>query len=182
MDTIDQAAPFAIEALVFIGDNDVFFAPLGPALAAKFSNGVTVRSTTAGHHLPYQNDATFPRTLTFIEGSPMDAPTTATPTDAPPTATPTNTPTTGSPMNAPPTATPTDAPTRADTPKPTEARTPSPTRTENETPSPKPGAEMPVPPQAEISPSPTPLDSDAAPRRASVAAVVAATAVCLGLY
>ena len=67
MDRINGAAPFPTPALVFIGDNDFAFAPLGPALAAVFADPVVVRSSVAGHELPTASDPAFREVLAFFE-------------------------------------------------------------------------------------------------------------------
>ena len=67
MGRINAAAPFPTRALVFIGDNDVDFAPLAPALAAVFADPVVVRSSVAGHELPTASDPAFGEVLAFFE-------------------------------------------------------------------------------------------------------------------
>ena len=57
MDTVNEAAPFSTPAMVFSGENDDGFKDMAPALAQKFTGSTEVHSQTAGHHLPYQNDA-----------------------------------------------------------------------------------------------------------------------------
>ena len=68
METINAAAPFETAALIFSGAYDSGFAPLAPALAQVFSNGLELQGPSTGHELPRQNDATFQQTLTFIRG------------------------------------------------------------------------------------------------------------------
>lgn len=63
--TIDDAAPFTTPTLVFSGEHDVF-ADLAPGLAQRFQSPVIVHSPTAGHHLPYANDATFQQVIDFL--------------------------------------------------------------------------------------------------------------------
>ena len=67
MDTVNEAAPFSTPAMVFSGENDDGFKDLAPALAQKFSTCTELHSPTAGHHLPYQNDAKYNQILAFIE-------------------------------------------------------------------------------------------------------------------
>ena len=67
MGRINAAAPLPTPALVFIGDNDVAFAPLAPALAAVFADPVVVRSSVAGHELPTASDPAFGEVLAFFE-------------------------------------------------------------------------------------------------------------------
>ena len=66
IDTIDEAAPFSIPAMVFSGENDDGFKDLAPALAAKFFQCLEVHSQTAGHNPPYQSDSTYNQILNFI--------------------------------------------------------------------------------------------------------------------
>jgi len=66
IDTIDEAAPFSIPAMVFSGENDDGFKDMAPALAAKFSQCLEVHSQTAGHNPPYQSDSTYSQILNFI--------------------------------------------------------------------------------------------------------------------
>ncbi|MAF93369.1 hypothetical protein CMO85_01740 [Candidatus Woesearchaeota archaeon] len=67
MDTVNEAAPFSTPAMVFSGENDDGFKDMAPALAQKFTGSTEVHSQTAGHHLPYQNDAKYNQILAFIE-------------------------------------------------------------------------------------------------------------------
>jgi predicted esterase len=71
--SIDRAAPFKTNTLVFSGAKDVF-ASLSPSLAARFQSTVQIQSRTAGHHLPYSDDATFSQVVSFFQSK---APTTA---------------------------------------------------------------------------------------------------------
>lgn len=66
MKAIDDAAEFAIPAMVFSGVHDTWFGPLAPAQAEKFSNAVEIISQLAGHELPTSNDPTFQQTVNFI--------------------------------------------------------------------------------------------------------------------
>jgi predicted esterase len=77
---IDSQSPFgAIPALVFIGERDNIIVPsMSEALAAKLSNPSIVRSSSAGHHLPFPSDPTFDQVITFLSNptapSPVYAP------------------------------------------------------------------------------------------------------------
>ena len=66
MAAINNAAPFEIEAMVFEGENDLWFGPMAPEQASKFSNVEYIVSQRAGHELPVANDPTFQRTVNFI--------------------------------------------------------------------------------------------------------------------
>ena len=66
IDTINEAAPFSIPAMVFSGENDDGFKDMAPALAGKFSQCLEVHSQTAGHNPPYQSDSTYNQILNFI--------------------------------------------------------------------------------------------------------------------
>lgn len=63
--TIDAAAPFAIDTLIFSGEHDAF-ADLAPALAERFQSPTEVHSPTAGHHLPYESDPAFAQVVNFL--------------------------------------------------------------------------------------------------------------------
>ena len=65
METVNEAAPFAVPAMIFSGASDVF-ASLAPALAEKFSDRLEEESPTAGHYLPFASDATYDLILSFI--------------------------------------------------------------------------------------------------------------------
>ena len=67
IETIEKVQPFPIPTMVFSGENDIGFRDLAPALSAIFSSSVEQKSSTAGHHLPFQNDATFEAIVMFIE-------------------------------------------------------------------------------------------------------------------
>lgn len=69
--TIDHAAPFSTDTLVFSGANDVF-ASASPGLAARFQSPVEIQSRTAGHHLPYASDGTFSRIVSFFQAEVAD--------------------------------------------------------------------------------------------------------------
>ena len=64
--SIDAITPIDTPAMVFSGENDVFFAPLAPEQASKFKNPIQVHSSVAGHDLPYSTDSTFDEIVEFI--------------------------------------------------------------------------------------------------------------------
>ena len=66
MSTVDAHTPYLDEAMVFSGENDIFFGPMAPDQAARFKNVLEVHSMDAGHELPYANDPTFQTTVDFI--------------------------------------------------------------------------------------------------------------------
>ena len=66
MSTVDAHTPYLDVAMVFSGENDIFFGPMAPAQAARFANVLEVHSMDAGHELPYANDPTFQTTVDFI--------------------------------------------------------------------------------------------------------------------
>lgn len=66
LETIDAAAPFTIDTLVFSAGRDPF-ADLAPGLAQRFDSPTEVHSPTAGHHLPYASDATFRQVVDFLK-------------------------------------------------------------------------------------------------------------------
>jgi len=66
METINSNTPFNTASLVFSGENDFGFKEMADDLASKFSNCQNIKSTVAGHHLPYNNDNTFNQIVDFI--------------------------------------------------------------------------------------------------------------------
>ena len=64
--SIDAIAPIETPAMVFSGENDVFFAPLASEQASKFLNPVQIHSSVAGHVPPYSTDSTFDDIVDFI--------------------------------------------------------------------------------------------------------------------
>jgi len=83
MDRIDDASPFAIRSLFFMGLKDnVIPNVMTATAAARFSDSTTLASPTAGHHPPHTTDPTFDDVVAFIsEGLPAAPP-------APPSALP----------------------------------------------------------------------------------------------
>ena len=66
MSSVNASAPFDIPAVVFSGEYDYAFKDMAPDLYDKFSNGIYVRSSSAGHHLPYSSDSTYNQILNYI--------------------------------------------------------------------------------------------------------------------
>ncbi len=66
MSTINFVAPFEITSLIFSGENDYGFKDLAEGLADLFNNSINVRSSMAGHHLPFESDPAFQELLNFI--------------------------------------------------------------------------------------------------------------------
>ena len=66
MDTINSFAPFQITSVTFSGENDFGFKDLAQGLADTFNNSLNIRSSIAGHHLPFENDPAFDLILNFI--------------------------------------------------------------------------------------------------------------------
>ena len=66
VDSINANAPFQIPAMVFSGEFDTGFKDMAQSLADVFENETSIRSSTAGHHLPFENDPTFTQILNFI--------------------------------------------------------------------------------------------------------------------
>ena len=64
--TIDEIAPINTPAMIFSGENDIWFAPLAPEQASKFVNPVQIHSSVAGHELPSLTDSTFEDIIEFI--------------------------------------------------------------------------------------------------------------------
>ncbi|MDB4841486.1 hypothetical protein OAH73_02755 [Planktomarina sp.] len=67
MSTINSVAPFEITSLIFSGENDYGFKDLAKGLADSFNNSLNVRSSVAGHHLPFESDPAFQELLDFIK-------------------------------------------------------------------------------------------------------------------
>jgi len=66
MNTINSVAPFEIKSLIFSGVNDFGFKDLAQGLADAFNNSLNIRSSVAGHHLPFESDPAFDLILDFI--------------------------------------------------------------------------------------------------------------------
>jgi len=66
MSSVNASAPFDIPAVVFSGEYDYAFKDMASDLYDKFSNGIYVRSSSAGHHLPYSSDSTYNQILNYI--------------------------------------------------------------------------------------------------------------------
>ena len=66
MNTINSVAPFEITSLIFSGENDYGFKDLAQGLADTFNNSLYIRSSVAGHHLPFESDPAFDLVLDFI--------------------------------------------------------------------------------------------------------------------
>ena len=64
-DTINEAAPLDVDALVFGGDNDVFMFGL-EELAGVYEEPTILISSTADHHLPFSDDETYGDVLAFF--------------------------------------------------------------------------------------------------------------------
>ena len=64
--TINSAAPFQIPSVIFSGEYDYYFKDLAQGLSDTFSNSLDIRSSAAGHHLPFESDPTFTKILNFI--------------------------------------------------------------------------------------------------------------------
>ena len=64
--TINSAAPFQIPSVIFSGEYDYYFKDLAQGLSDIFSNSLDLRSSAAGHHLPFESDPTFTKILNFI--------------------------------------------------------------------------------------------------------------------
>lgn len=72
MSLIDAAAPFQENSLIFIGQNDYYFRDIGYAVKSKFANYTEIVSEVAGHHLPYDSDATFSTVVDFLSATTND--------------------------------------------------------------------------------------------------------------
>ena len=148
---INNAAPFALPSLIFMGQTDyVITNSMTNAYASKFVNPTRSTSSIAGHHIPATSDPRYNDIFNFLnanQGSsasraPTASPSSALPTDSPtyspsgppiPTNAPTASPS-SSPTNAPtgtpsvsPTAAPSGTPSVAPTSRPSIAPTPRPT-------------------------------------------------------
>lgn len=66
MSSVNASAPFDIPAVVFSGEYDYYFKDMAPELYDKFSNAIYVRSSSAGHHLPYASDSKYQEILNYI--------------------------------------------------------------------------------------------------------------------
>jgi predicted esterase len=66
MNAINSVAPFEITSLIFSGENDYGFKDLAQGLADAFNNSLYIRSSVAGHHLPFESDPAFDLVLDFI--------------------------------------------------------------------------------------------------------------------
>ena len=66
MNSINTSSPFNIPSMVFSGEFDTGFKDMAPDLASKFNNSLYIRSSSAGHHLPFSNDPTYNQILNFI--------------------------------------------------------------------------------------------------------------------
>ncbi len=66
MNKINSVAPFEIKSLIFSGENDFGFKDLAQDLADTFNNSLTIRSSIAGHHLPFESDPEFDLVIDFI--------------------------------------------------------------------------------------------------------------------
>ena len=77
-DTIAEAAPFDVPALIFGGEEDVFVYGV-EELESVFVSPTVLVSSTADHHLPYSNDETFDNVIAFFNAPVVD-------TSEPPTA------------------------------------------------------------------------------------------------
>ena len=66
MQGINDVAPFQLRSLVFSGEYDYAFKDLAEDLADKFSNCISLRSSSAGHHVPYESDSVYNSILNFI--------------------------------------------------------------------------------------------------------------------
>ena len=64
--TINSAAPFQISSVIFSGEYDYYFKDLAQGLSDTFSNSLDIRSSAAGHHLPFESDPTSAKILNFI--------------------------------------------------------------------------------------------------------------------
>ena len=64
--TINSAAPFQIPSVVFSGEYDYYFKDLAQGLSDIFSDSLNIRSSAAGHHLPFETDPAFTQILNFI--------------------------------------------------------------------------------------------------------------------
>lgn len=67
MSIIESNSPYDLEALIFIGQNDVFY-NMSLELKSKFINFEEVISSSAGHHPPSKSDPTFKKVVGFIKG------------------------------------------------------------------------------------------------------------------
>ena len=66
IDTINSVAPFQTKSVIFSGENDFGFKDLAQDLADTFNNALSIRSSVAGHHLPFESDPAFDLILDFI--------------------------------------------------------------------------------------------------------------------
>ena len=64
-DTINEAAPLGVDALIFGGANDVFIFGV-EELAGVYSEPTTIISSNADHHLPTSSDETYEDVLSFF--------------------------------------------------------------------------------------------------------------------
>ncbi len=67
MSAVNASAPFNVPAVVFSGEYDYNFKDMAEDLYDKFSNGINVRSSSAGHHLPYSSDSKYIEILNYIQ-------------------------------------------------------------------------------------------------------------------
>lgn len=65
MSTINENKPLTTPALIFLGENDVFY-ELGLDVKSVYSDFQEVISTTADHHLPFSNDSMFQTVKQFL--------------------------------------------------------------------------------------------------------------------
>ena len=66
IDTINSVAPFQTKSVIFSGENDFGFKDLAQDLADTFNNALSIRSSVAGHHLPFESDPAFDLILDYI--------------------------------------------------------------------------------------------------------------------
>ena len=66
IDKINSVAPFQTKSVIFSGENDFGFKDLAQDLADTFNNALSIRSSVAGHHLPFESDPAFDLILDFI--------------------------------------------------------------------------------------------------------------------
>ena len=69
IDKINSVAPFQTKSVIFSGENDFGFKDLAQGLADTFNNSLNIRSSVAGHHLPFESDPAFDRILDFISAN-----------------------------------------------------------------------------------------------------------------